>query len=77
MTVRFGFIEMPSVVSALACAKEKGCTINLDDAVYFASHDDVVRKADPPRLTPWQRLLFATAMRFVRQITSTCRRTSS
>jgi KUP system potassium uptake protein len=59
VTVRFGFIEMPSVVSALACAEEKGCTIDLDDAVYFASHDDVVRKADPPRLTPWRRMLFA------------------
>jgi KUP system potassium uptake protein len=59
VTVRFGFIEMPSVVSALACAQEKGCTINLDDAVYFASHDDVVRNASPPRLTPWRRMLFA------------------
>ena len=59
VTVRFGFIEMPSVVSALACAEEKGCTLNLDDAVYFASHDEVVHKADPPRLTPWRRMLFA------------------
>ena len=39
VTVRFGFIEMPNVVAALACAQEKGCLINLDDAVYFASHD--------------------------------------
>jgi KUP system potassium uptake protein len=59
VTVRFGFIEMPSVVAALACAKEKGCTLNLDDAVYFASHDDVVRSASPPRLAPWRRMLFA------------------
>ena len=59
VTIRFGFIEVPSVVSALACAQQKGCTINLDDAVYFASHDDVVRNANPPRLAPWRRMLFA------------------
>ena len=59
VTACFGFIEMPSVVSALACAQEKGCSINLDDAVYFASHDDVVRNAHPPRLAPWRRMLFA------------------
>ncbi len=63
VTVRFGFIEVPSVVSALAHAEEKGCTINLDDAVYFASHDDVARKANPPRLTPWRRMLFALMYR--------------
>ncbi|MEA2737803.1 MAG: system potassium uptake protein, partial [Acetobacteraceae bacterium] len=59
VTLRFGFIEMPNVVSALACAKQKGCPINLDDAVYFASHDDVVRSANPPRLASWRRVLFA------------------
>jgi KUP system potassium uptake protein len=63
VTVRFGFLEVPSVTAALACAKEKGCTINLDDAVYFASHDDVVRSANPPRLAPWRRMLFAAMYR--------------
>lgn len=63
VTVRFGFIEMPSVVAALGCAKEKGCNLNLDDAVYFASHDDVVRSANPPRLPIWQRMLFAVMYR--------------
>ena len=59
VTIRFGFIEMPSVVAALACAQQKGCTINLDDAVYFASHDEVVRNANRPRLASWRRMLFA------------------
>jgi KUP system potassium uptake protein len=63
VTVRFGFVERPNVTEALACAKEKGCPLNLDDAVYFASHDDVVRKADPPRLPPWRRMLFAVMFR--------------
>jgi KUP system potassium uptake protein len=59
VTIRFGFMEIPSVVSALASARERGCTTNLNDTVYFASHDDVVRNANPPRLAPWRRILFA------------------
>ena len=63
MTVRFGFIEVPNVVAALACAQEKGCPLNLDDAVYFASHDEVVRSKTPPRLAAWRRMLFAVMYR--------------
>ncbi len=63
VTVRFGFFEVPNVVMALACAREKGCTINLDDAVYFASRDDVVRSETPPRLATWRRVLFAVMYR--------------
>jgi KUP system potassium uptake protein len=63
VTVRFGFVERPNVTAALACAKDKGCPLNLDDAVYFASHDDVVRSANPPRLPAWRRMLFAVMYR--------------
>ncbi len=63
VTVHFGFVEKPNVTAAMACAKEKGCPLNLDDAVYFASHDDVVRKANPPRLPAWRRMLFAVMYR--------------
>jgi KUP system potassium uptake protein len=63
VTIRFGFVEMPNVAAALACAKEKGCQLNLDDAVYFAAHDDVVRSANPPRLAAWRRMLFALMYR--------------
>jgi KUP system potassium uptake protein len=63
VTIRFGFVEMPNVAAALACAKEKGCQLNLDDAVYFAAHDDVVRSANPPRLAAWRRMLFAAMYR--------------
>jgi KUP system potassium uptake protein len=63
VTVHFGFVEKPNVTAAMASAKEKGCPLNLDDAVYFASRDDVVRKANPPRLPAWRRLLFAVMYR--------------
>jgi KUP system potassium uptake protein len=31
----------------------------LDDAVYFAARDAVVRSQDDSRLSPWQLMLFA------------------
>ncbi len=63
VTVRFGFIEIPNVVAALECARERGCPIDLDNAVYFAAHDEVVRSKTPPRLPAWRRFLFAVMYR--------------
>jgi KUP system potassium uptake protein len=63
ITLRFGFTEIPNVALALTCAKDQGCPLNLDDAVYFAAHDDVTRKAEPPRLIGWRRMLFAAMYR--------------
>ena len=47
----------------MAAAKEKGCPLDLNDAVYFAAHDDVVRNANPPRLPAWRRKIFAVMYR--------------
>jgi KUP system potassium uptake protein len=63
VTIRFGFIEQPNVVAALAYAKDKGCPLELDDAVYFASHDAVVRGKTGPRMPAWRRLLFSVMYR--------------
>ena len=59
VTVHFGFIEVPNVVTALACAKEQGCPLNLEDAIYFVAHDEVVRSRAHPRLAAWRRMQFA------------------
>jgi KUP system potassium uptake protein len=59
VVVRFGFIEVPNLVTALMRAKELGCPVRLDDAVYLAARDEVVRSQKHPRLWPWQRMLFA------------------
>jgi KUP system potassium uptake protein len=59
VVVRFGFIEIPNLVIALTRARELGCPVRLDDAVYFAASDEVVRSQKHPRLWPWQRMLFA------------------
>jgi KUP system potassium uptake protein len=59
VTVRFGFIEVPNVMVAMASAKASGCPLNLDDAVFFAARDEVVRGKTQRRLPGWRRMLFA------------------
>ena len=36
VTVRFGFVEVPNLRPHLAHARDQGCQVDLDDALYFA-----------------------------------------
>lgn len=63
ITLRFGFVEIPNVPSALACARQHGCDLELDEAVYVAAHDAVVRRQTKPRLNRWRRALFSVMYR--------------
>lgn len=63
VTVRFGFIEVPNLAAALACAKEQGCPLDLGDAIYFTARDEVVRSPSHPRLAAWRRALFGVMYR--------------
>jgi KUP system potassium uptake protein len=63
VTVHFGFVEVPDLPAALVRANDQGCPLNLDDAVYFAARDEVVRSAKRPRLAAWRRMLFAVMYR--------------
>ena len=47
VTVRFGFIEVPNVMTALASARAQGCPVNLDDAMFFGARDEVGTGQDP------------------------------
>jgi KUP system potassium uptake protein len=58
VTVRFGFVEIPNLAAALVDAKQQGCPLNLDDAVYFAAHDEVIASLSSDRLPAWRRRLF-------------------
>jgi KUP system potassium uptake protein len=63
VTVRFGFVEIPSVRLAMRHAEMKGCPLTGEDIVFFASRDEVVGRKTPPRLPGWQRLLFGFMLR--------------
>ncbi len=59
VVVHFGFVEIPNLATALACAKEKGCPLDLNDAIYFVAHDEVVRSKTRRLLPGWRRMLFS------------------
>ncbi len=62
-TVRYGFVEVPDLSGALAAARERGCPLDLDDALFLAAHDEVVRSENHPRLPGWRRVLFSVMYR--------------
>jgi KUP system potassium uptake protein len=40
--VHFGFVQIPDIPAALRQAKDRGCPIDLADAIYFGARDAVV-----------------------------------
>jgi KUP system potassium uptake protein len=42
ITVHFGFVQVPDIPAALRQAKDRGCPIDLEDAIYFGARDAVV-----------------------------------
>jgi KUP system potassium uptake protein len=42
ITVHFGFVQVPDIPAALRQARDRGCPIDLEDAVYFGARDAVV-----------------------------------
>ncbi len=63
LTVHYGFVEIPDLPSALRVAKDLGCPVDLDNAVYFGEHDAVVPDKTAGRLLRWRSLLFAFLFR--------------
>jgi KUP system potassium uptake protein len=42
ITMHFGFVQVPDIPAALRQAKDHGCPIDLQDAIYFGSRDAVI-----------------------------------
>ncbi len=60
LTAHFGFVEVPDLHAVLMDARERGCELDLDQAIYFGAHDEVVPAPPGERLLPaWRRMLFA------------------
>ncbi len=63
LTAHYGFVEIPDIEAALAEAHARGCDIDLTDALFFVSHDDVVASQAAEKLPVWRRVLFALMFR--------------
>jgi KUP system potassium uptake protein len=59
VTLRFGFVEIPDLPSALKAMKGLDSSIDIDNAVYFAARDLVVAKPKSAPLAHWRLPLFA------------------
>ena len=42
IVVHFGFVQVPDIPAALRQAKDRGCPIDLEDAIYFGGRDTMV-----------------------------------
>ena len=63
LTVHYGFVEIPDLPSTLRAAKDLGCPVDLETAVYFGAHDEVVRGRAGRWLSRWRLPLFAFLFR--------------
>jgi KUP system potassium uptake protein len=63
LTVRYGFVEIPNLSVVLRQAKDVGCPIDLDHAIFFGERDEVVRRKGRGRLARWRVPLFAFMFR--------------
>jgi KUP system potassium uptake protein len=59
VTVRFGFIEIPDLTLALSSVQGLDSSVDLENAVYFATRDLVVPKAKGGTMARWRLPIFA------------------
>jgi len=58
-SLRFGFVQIPDLPAALKAVPHLDRSIDIDNAVYFASRDMVVSKPDIEPLMRWRLAIFA------------------
>ena len=56
-------MERPDIPALLGQARDRGCTLDLDDVTYYVGHETIVRRADAKGLPAWEEKLYATMER--------------
>jgi KUP system potassium uptake protein len=69
LTAEYGFIERPDIPGLLREAHGRGCTISLDDLVYYVGHETIVHREHGEALPAWQEALFAAMLRNTSHVT--------
>ena len=62
VTLRYGFMEEPSVPEAISEARARGLPIDKDDITYFLGRETLL-PANHPGMAPWREKLFALMSR--------------
>jgi KUP system potassium uptake protein len=63
ITAHFGFVQVPDLYAALRQAKESGCAIDLEHAIFFATRDAAVTTRPQNILSRARLMLFAFMLR--------------
>jgi KUP system potassium uptake protein len=63
ITIHYGFIEIPDLHTVLEQARNLGCPVDLNEAIYFESRDQVVRRKSGKSIMRWRLPLFAFMFR--------------
>jgi KUP system potassium uptake protein len=62
-TAHYGFMERPNIPALLSQARDRGCTLDLDDVTYYVGHETVIGREDRKGLPAWEESLFAAMER--------------
>ncbi|HTR85316.1 MAG TPA: hypothetical protein VMI56_12620 [Reyranella sp.] len=60
---RYGFMERPHIPRLLEKAKADGCSLDLDEVVFYVGHNRVLRAETGSTLPAWQQSLFTVMER--------------
>jgi KUP system potassium uptake protein len=63
ITIHYGFMEIPDLSMVLKEARDLGCPVDLNEAIYFGSRDQVVQAKSGKRFMRWRLPLFAFMFR--------------
>ena len=63
ITAHFGFVQVPDLYAALRQAKESGCAIDLEHAIFFTTRDAAVTTRPQNILSRARLMLFAFMLR--------------
>lgn len=63
ITIHYGFMEIPDLHNVLEQAKDLGGSVDLNEAIYFESRDQVVRRKSGKSVMGWRLPLFAFMFR--------------
>lgn len=66
---QYGFMERPNIPRLLSELPAHGCTLDLDDVVYYVGHETVTERTDHQGLPRWQEALFALMERNAAHVT--------
>jgi KUP system potassium uptake protein len=69
LTARFGFMQRPDIPRLLQEARQRGCSVRLDDVTYYVGHEIVLHRERGAELPAWQEALFAAMVRNASHVT--------